>query len=83
MKVDLLDAAASYHLRKVRGLDRIPGHSMPGRKCVTEINKDEKTVVAKSDVAARTDFNVANVIAAIALLVLVLGLLKYLGVSPI
>ena len=44
---------------------------------MTEINKDEKTVVARSD------FNVANVIAAIALLVLVLGLLKYLGVSPI
>ncbi len=44
---------------------------------MTEINKDEKTVVAKSD------FNVANVIAAIALLLLVLGLLKYLGVSPI
>ncbi len=44
---------------------------------MTEINKDEKTVVAKSD------FNVANVIAAIALLLLVLGALKYLGVSPI
>jgi hypothetical protein len=44
---------------------------------VSEINKDEKVVVAKSD------FNVANVIAAIALLVLVLGLLKYMGVSPI
>ncbi len=44
---------------------------------MTEINKDEKTVVAKSD------FNVANVIAAIALLLLVLGALKYFGVSPI
>ena len=44
---------------------------------MTEINKDEKTVVARSD------FNVANVIAAIALLLLVLGLLKYLGVSPV
>jgi hypothetical protein len=44
---------------------------------VTEINKDEKTVVAK------TDFNVANVITAIALLLLVLGALKYFGVSPI
>jgi hypothetical protein len=44
---------------------------------VTEINKDEKTVVAK------TVFNVANVIAAIALLLLVLGALKYFGVSPI
>lgn len=44
---------------------------------MTEINKDEKTVVAK------TDFNVANVITAIALLLLVLGALKYFGVSPI
>jgi hypothetical protein len=44
---------------------------------VTEINRDEKTVVAK------TDFNVANVITAIALLLLVLGALKYFGVSPI
>lgn len=43
---------------------------------MTEMNKDEKVVVAK------TDFNVANVIAAIALLVFVLGLLKYLGMSP-
>lgn len=44
---------------------------------MTEINKDEKTVVARSE------FNVANVIAAIALLLLVLGALKYFGVSPI
>lgn len=44
---------------------------------MSEINKDEKVAVAK------TDFNVANVIAAIALLLLVLGALKYLGVSPI
>ena len=44
---------------------------------MTEMNKDEKVVVAKSS------FNAANVIAAIALLVLVLGVLKYLGVSPI
>ena len=44
---------------------------------MTEINTDEKTVVAKSD------FNVANVIAAIALLLLVLGVLKDFGVSPI
>jgi hypothetical protein len=44
---------------------------------VTEINKDEKVAVA------RTTFNVANVITAIALLVLVLGALKYFGVSPI
>ena len=44
---------------------------------MSEINKDEKVAVAK------TDFNVANVIAAIALLVFVLGALKYMGVSPI
>ena len=42
---------------------------------MTELNKDEKVVVAKSD------FNVANVIAAIALLAFVLGGLKYFGVS--
>ena len=53
------------------------GIPYPGEDFVTEINKDEKTVVAKSD------FNVANVIAAIALLMLVLGALKYFGVSPI
>jgi hypothetical protein len=66
-----------YHLRKVPGLDPTPAASRIEEKTVTEINKDEKTVVAKSD------FNVANVIAAIALLLLVLGLLKYFGVSPI
>ena len=44
---------------------------------MTEINKEETTVVARSD------FNVANVIAAITLLLLVLGGLKYFGVSPI
>lgn len=44
---------------------------------MTELNKDEKVVVAKSD------FNVANVISAIALLLLVLGALKYFGVSPL
>ena len=43
---------------------------------VTEVNKDEKVVVARSN------FNVANVIAAIALLLLVLGLLKWMGASP-
>ncbi len=41
---------------------------------MTEINKDEHVAVA------RTEFNVANVIAAIALLALVLGGLKYFGV---
>jgi uncharacterized membrane protein YidH (DUF202 family) len=44
---------------------------------VSEINKDEKVSVTNSN------FNVANVIAAIALLLLVLGLLKWMGVSPI
>lgn len=43
---------------------------------MAEINKDEKVVVARSS------FNVANIIAAIALLLLVLGLLKFIGVSP-
>ena len=46
---------------------------------MSELNTDEKVVVAKSN----STFNVANVIAAIALLLLVLGLLKYFGVSPI
>ena len=44
---------------------------------MAEINKDENVTVARSS------FNVGGVIAAIALLLLVLGLLKYLGVSPI
>jgi len=44
---------------------------------MTELNKDEKVVIA------RTSFNVANTIAALALLALVFGLLKYFGVSPI
>jgi hypothetical protein len=44
---------------------------------VTELNRDEKIV------SARSSFNVANTIAAIALLLLVLGALKYFGVSPI
>jgi hypothetical protein len=43
---------------------------------MSEIHKDEQVVVA------RTSFNVANVIAAIALLILVIGLLKWIGVSP-
>jgi len=44
---------------------------------MSELNKDEKVVVA------RTSFNVANTVAAVALLALVFGVLKYLGVSPI
>jgi hypothetical protein len=50
------------------------------RNRVTEVNtdlhKDEKVNVV------RTGFNVANTVAAIALLLLVLGLLKWMGVSP-
>lgn len=41
-----------------------------------EINKDEKVVVARSS------FNVANIILAIAVLIAVLGLLKYIGALP-
>ena len=37
---------------------------------------DEKVVVARSSI------NIANIIAAIALLLAVLGLLKYIGASP-
>ncbi len=48
-----------------------------GRRRVAELNKDEKVFVTRSN------FNVANVIAAIALLLLVLGLLKWMGVSPL
>ena len=44
---------------------------------MTELNKDEKVFVARSN------FNVANVIAAVALLLFVLGFLKWLGVSPL
>lgn len=44
---------------------------------MTDLNKDEKVSVTNSS------FNVANVIMAIALLLLVLGALKYFGVSPI
>lgn len=43
---------------------------------MTELNKDEKLVVAKSE------FNAANIIVAIALLLVVLGGLKYFGVTP-
>ena len=41
---------------------------------MAEINSDEKVVVARSSI------NVANIIAAIALLILVIGLLRYIGV---
>ncbi|CUS43366.1 MAG: hypothetical protein WC729_05010 [Sphingomonas sp.] len=43
---------------------------------MAEINSDEKVVVAKSSI------NVANIIIAIAVLIAVLGLLKYIGASP-
>ena len=48
---------------------------------MTELNKDEKK--DENVVVTRSSINVANIIVAIALLLLVLGLLKYLGVSPI
>jgi len=43
---------------------------------MADIRTDDRTVVERSN------FNVANVIMAIAFLILVLGLLKYLHVSP-
>ena len=48
---------------------------------MTDLNKDEKK--DESLVVTRSSINVANIIVAIALLLLVLGLLKYFGVSPI
>lgn len=44
---------------------------------MADINKDDHVVVEKSSV------NVGGIIAAIALLLLVLGVLKYFGVSPV
>jgi len=41
---------------------------------MAEVNSDEKVVVARSS------FNVANIIGAIALLILVIGLLRFIGV---
>ena len=43
---------------------------------MSEINTDEKVVVARSS------FNVANIILAIAVLIAVVGLLKYIGAMP-
>lgn len=43
---------------------------------MTEMHNDEKVVVARSS------FNVANVIIAIAVLIAVIGLLKYIGALP-
>jgi hypothetical protein len=44
---------------------------------MAEIRTDDRTVVERSS------FNVANVIVAIAFLLLVLGLLKYFHISPL
>lgn len=44
---------------------------------MADINRDENVT------ATRANFNIGGIIAAIALLLLVLGLLKYFGVSPI
>lgn len=44
---------------------------------MAEINKDERVIVEKSSM------NIGGIIAAIALLILVLGVLKLLGVMPI
>ena len=44
---------------------------------MADVNSDERVVVEKSSM------NIGGIIAAIALLLLVLGLLKYFGVSPI
>lgn len=43
---------------------------------MAEINSDERVVVAKSNV------NVANIILAITVLIVALGLLKYFGMLP-
>jgi hypothetical protein len=48
---------------------------------VTELNKDEHK--DENVIVTKNNFNLANIIIAIAVLLLVLGLLKYLGVSPI
>ena len=52
---------------------------------IAGIGDDEKAEVRKDETVAvqRSSFNVGGVIAAIALLLLVLGLLKYFGVSPL
>jgi uncharacterized membrane protein YidH (DUF202 family) len=56
---------------------RYGGGIIPGENIVADLNKEENVAVTTSS------FNVANVIAAIALLLLVLGILKFMGVSPI
>jgi len=44
---------------------------------MAEVRKDENVAVA------RTNINIGGIIAAIALLLLVIGVLKFMGVSPI
>lgn len=44
---------------------------------MADVNTDERVVVEKSSM------NIGGIIAAIALLLLVLGILKFLGVSPL
>lgn len=44
---------------------------------MADVNSDERVVVEKSSI------NIGGIIAAIALLLLVLGALKFMGVSPI
>jgi len=44
---------------------------------MADVNSDERVVVEKSSM------NVGGIIAAIALLLLVLGVLKFMGISPI
>jgi hypothetical protein len=44
---------------------------------MTDLNKDEKII------STRSNFDIANIIVAVAVLLLVLGALKYFGVSPI
>lgn len=44
---------------------------------MSDIHRDEKVVVEKSNV------NIGGIIAAIALLLLVIGVLKFMGVSPV
>jgi len=44
---------------------------------MADVNSDERVVVEESN------FNIGGIIAAIALLLLVLGALKFMGVSPI
>ncbi|HEX4694747.1 hypothetical protein [Sphingomonas sp.] len=45
---------------------------------MADLNTDERTVVERTN----SSFNVANVIIAIAILLLVLGVLKYFGATP-